>query len=316
MSWTVENTDALSQNYGEVPGLGTFERLCWRADNHAPFDDHTLLSLQGLRRVAHARLTIRDGDALAACAVLTEALDSWYVEIAVRPSHRRRGLGRALTEAATEHVASHGGGNLRTWVHELTPAVTALSRDAHVERTLLVLRRCLDGRLPEAEVPTRPLRDDERDAWLELSNAAFAGHPENGGWTRRDLDWRIDQPWTALNRWPVVADGDRLLAGVWTKVEEASASGELYVVAVHPDQQGQGLGKAVVAAALRHLAMVGCRSAHLYVDAANTAAVRLYRGTGFLDGDVHRCIQTTITALQQATPPKHHLLQETWKTLP
>lgn len=165
-----------------------------------------------------------------------------------------------------------------------------------------MLRRCLDGTPPEVEAPTRPLRDDERDAWLELSNAAFVGHPENGGWTRRDLDWRVELPWTSLQRWPVVSAADRLLAGVWTKIEEGSASGELYVVAVDPASQGRGLGKVVVAAALRGLAQAGCRSAHLYVDADNTAAVRLYRWAGFVDGSVHRCLQLSVSPTGTASP--------------
>ena len=89
--------------------------------------------------------------------------------------------------------------------------MSALGRDAKVDRTLLVFRRCLNARPPDVLTPTRPLRDTERDAWLALSNAAFAGHPENGGWTRRDLNWRIDLPWTPLGRWPLIADDNRPL---------------------------------------------------------------------------------------------------------
>ena len=294
MSWAVQVDDVLSGHFVEVAGLGTFERACRVHDQHAPFDEHTLLSLHGLRRVPHARLSVSDGADLLACAVLTEALECWYIELAVLPSHRGRGLARALAQAATEHVASHGGGLVRSWVHEVSPGVAALARHAQVQRTLLVLRRDLLATPPGPGASTRPLGAAERGAWLALSNAAFAGHPENGGWTRRDLDWRMDLPWTSLARWPVVADGDRLLAGVWTKVEKGSTSGELYVVAVHPESQGRGLGQVVVAAALRQLAGAGCRTAHLYVDADNAAAVSLYRGFGFLDGEVHRCLQVTV----------------------
>ena len=294
MSWVVQVDDALSNGFEKVPGLTAFEQACRDADDHAPFDEHTLLSLQGLRRVPHARLSVRIGGQLVACAVLTEAIESWYVEVAVLPSHRLRGLGRALGRAATDHVASHGGGRVRTWVHEVGPATAALALGAHVQRTLLILRRELAGPLPTPAVATRPMRPQECDSWLALSNAAFAGHPENGGWTRRELDWRMDLPWTDLARWPVVADGHRLLAGVWTKVEAGSSSGELYVVAVDPQSQGRGLGRAVVAAALASLAEAGCRSAHLYVDSDNLAAVALYRASGFLDGDVHRCLERSV----------------------
>jgi len=108
MAWSVLISDALSEGCAKIPGLEVFARRCRQHDHHASFDEHWLLSLHGQRRVPHARLTVRDGTNLVGCAVLTEALDSWYAEVAVLPSHRQRGLSRALTDAATEHVASHG----------------------------------------------------------------------------------------------------------------------------------------------------------------------------------------------------------------
>ena len=61
MSWVVHVDDAVSELCREVHGLATFERACREHDRHAPFDEHTLLSLQGLRSVPHARLSVRAG---------------------------------------------------------------------------------------------------------------------------------------------------------------------------------------------------------------------------------------------------------------
>lgn len=292
--WVVQVDDGTS---GPPDGLAALEAACREHDAHAPFDEHTLLTLQGQRQVPHARLVVRGDDHLVGCGVLSEGLDAWYVELAVTPTARGAGAGRALLEAAHTHVCSHGGGLLRGWAHAQRGPADALAAavGAEVERTLLVLHRPL-GDVPH--VPgVRPLREGERDAWLALSNAAFVGHPENGGWARADLDWRMDAAWSDARRCPVVPADDGLLAGVWTKIDPACPDeGELYVVAVQPSAQGRGLGRRVVDAALHSLQEAGCRTAVLYVDAGNTAAVRLYAAAGFSPREEHRCLATRVPA--------------------
>lgn len=295
--WTVavqeEPTSAPEESF--VIGFAHLEAACRAADAHAPFDEHTVLTMHGQRQIPHARLTVHDGVTLVGCAVLSEGLEAWYVELATLPSRRSEGIGRALLQAAQQHVASHGGGVLRTWVHEMTAPITALAAEAVVARTLLVLRRSL-AVLPVAPTGTRPLAAGERDAWLALSNAAFLGHPENGGWSRQDLNWRMDSGWSDLARWPVLEVDGELVAGVWTKVVPGESTGELNVVAVDPRHQGRGLGSVVVGQALHDLRSAGCTEAVLYVDEANESAVRLYRRHGFVDGAVHRCLETEIAS--------------------
>jgi len=299
--WVVQVDEPAEDSIATVPGLPRFDRACRAADRHAPFEEHTLLTLQGHRQVPHARFTVVERQRLLGCAVLNQGLDAWYAELATHPDHRRRGVAGALLAAVRGHVRSHGGGPLRHWVHELLPAVRALSPHARTQRSLLVMRRALDDTLPDNTAGTRWLDPDaDRDAWLRLTNAAFVGHPENGGWTRADLDWRLDAAWTDPSCWPVVADGDALVAGVWTKVEPGSPDGELYVVAVAPHAQGRGLGKRVVAAALQGLSRRGCSTALLYVDAENAPAVALYTWAGFTTSKAHRCLEETVLGPQPA----------------
>jgi mycothiol synthase len=301
MHWSVDVLEPDVGRQAPLSGLVEFESACLLADSHSPFEEHTSLSLQGQRQVPHARFTIRESGRLGGCAVLAEGLDSWSVEVATHPHYRRRGIATALLGAVRLHVASHGGGRLQHWIHEFTPAVSRLAPAAEITRTLLILRRCLDRDLPDVVGAVRHFESGtDRDAWLTLTNAAFIGHPENGGWTRQDLDWRVEAAWSDANCWPVVPDGDQLIAGVWTKVVPGSTAGELYIVAVAPHAQGRGLGLRVVGQALRDLARKGCRSAFLYVDANNDAAVALYRKAGFTDGDVHRCLQETIGVDQRS----------------
>ena len=58
--------------------------------------------------------------------------------------------------------------------------------------------------------------------------------------------------------------------------------GEIYVVGVDPDAQGLGLGRALTALGLDHLAARGLGAAILYTGAENTVAVHTYERAGFV----------------------------------
>jgi mycothiol synthase len=137
-----------------------------------------------------------------------------------------------------------------------------------------------------------PGRDDA--AWLRLNALAFAHHPEQGSWTAGDLADRLAEPWfdpagffLATRPDPQgPAGAERLVGFHWTKVHPATAAepalGEVYVVGVDPAEQGNGLGRALTAAGLRHLAQDrGLATVLLYVDADNPAAIRVYERVGF-----------------------------------
>jgi len=123
--------------------------------------------------------------------------------------------------------------------------------------------------------------DVDAAAWLGLNAAAFAHHPEQGRMTWADLHARWDEPWFDADDLLLAEQGGALVGSVWLKVEPGSDEGEIYVLAVAPDAQGRGLGRALTAVALDRMAARGMRRAVLFTEADNHAAVRTYTAAGF-----------------------------------
>lgn len=284
------------------PGLELARLLAeaTRVDGHPPFGEHVLLTLDGRRQQEHAAIAAPGDDGLDGFCVLSRTPTAWYADLVTAPAVRDRGIGTRLLTAARDHAASHGRGMFRAWAHsDGAPDALAAKLGMTVARSVSYQRRALSD-VPQLCAPSgtrlRTLRPDESAAWLALSNSAFDGHPENGGWVPDDLAWRLAAPWSDLARFIVLADAhtDQMLAGVWTKVEPGSTEGELYVVAVHPDHTGTGLGKVVVAEALQVLGEQGLATASLYVDGTNQPAVALYTAAGFVEQHVDRCFATIL----------------------
>ena len=116
--------------------------------------------------------------------------------------------------------------------------------------------------------------------WLKLNSRAFAKHPEQGGWTRHDLDLREREPWFDPAGFFIAVRDGHMTGFHWTKMHDPTL-GEVYVVGVDPDEQGSGLGRALTLAGLRHLRDRGVAQVMLYVDEDNVPAIRMYEGLGF-----------------------------------
>jgi mycothiol synthase len=255
------------------------------ADGVAPVGE------QVLRELAHDRtrhLLAVDGGAVVGYLNLAPAADPPMAELVVHPRARRRGIGAQLARSGL----SEGGADTRIWAHgNLGPArATAAALGLVPVRELLQMRRPLTD-LPAVQVPAGVRIDtyrgpDDDAELLRVNNAAFAWHPEQGGWTADDLAERRGSAWFDPAGLFLARDETTgaLLGFHWTKVHNPDL-GEVYVVGVDPAAQGRGLGGVLTLIGLHHLAERLSASSHpevmLYVEADNTAAVKTYRRLGF-----------------------------------
>jgi mycothiol synthase len=265
------------------------------ADGVAPLSEDVLLQVRHGSGPLARDLLLTQGDSVAGYAHLdgpdadTQAGDM-SGELVVHPAHRRRGYGTALISALAAGAGGHG---IRLWAHGDLAAAAALARSAGFIRfrALWQMRmssgdRALPSPVFPAGVSVRTFRPGEdEESWLEVNRRAFAHHPEQGSWTREDLELREGEPWFDPGGFFLAERDGRVIGFHWTKVHPASAEGspigEVYVVGVDPGQQGGGLGRALTLTGLAHLRHLGLTQVMLYVDESNTAAVKIYTSLGF-----------------------------------
>lgn len=218
------------------------------------------------------------------------------VEVVVHPARYDTDVARTLLLETRGVLARAGGGTMWLWVHRVEDAHDTLAArmGLAVQRELASMTASLERRPeelpPPAGVTIRPYRPGtDEEAFLAVNNAAFAGHPENGGWDRAEFEERTARPWFDPDGLLMAWRGEEPVGFHWTKwhshdSDETPAHepvGEVYVLGVHPSVQGSGLGRVLLRAGLAHLYDRGCRLAMLYVDEASTGAVALYRSEGF-----------------------------------
>jgi len=228
---------------------------------------------------------------------------AWSIETVLDPDRpdatadRRR-----LLEAAVAAARGRGATAVRHWVNDHDEADDREADDHDAaelgftpERDLFQMRVPLPlsvTREPLDETfslrPFRPGLDEA--AWLEVNNRAFAAHPEQGHWDLATLVAREQTSWFDPAGFVLCESAGALAGSCWTKVQadRLPALGEIYVISVDPAFQHRGLGRTLTVAGLDWLAE-RVSTGMLYVDAANEAAVALYRSLGFTVDHVDRC---------------------------
>ncbi|WP_168582353.1 mycothiol synthase [Gephyromycinifex aptenodytis] len=258
------------------------------ADGVSPVSEQTLLGLHSPGAGTH--FLSQDGEELRGYGFLEDGGQAHpSAEFFIAAGARRAGRGQELLEAICEQEPT-----VRIWAHANLPGAQALARSAgfRVVRELMKMQRPLH---PQDEFPTqlppgftmRTFTPADLDPWLQVNSLAFASHPEQGRMSARDVQARMAEPWFDADGFFLAFDerdatastAPRLAAFHWTKVVEDE--GEVYVVGVHPDYQGLGLGRSLTAAGLAYLRDRGLETVTLYVEGDNEAALHTYRRQGF-----------------------------------
>jgi mycothiol synthase len=276
-----------------------------RADDHRPLGEHKWLDLVHGGRAGFAGFVarLRHGGPLVGYAQVSRGHGTWGVEVVVHPERRSEAdhVGHDLLAAAIDEIAGQGGGHVHLWVPKPSPLSDSISSSCGLERgrDLYQMRCHLPVPGPRPSLATRPfVPGTDEPAWLEVNNRAFASHPEQGGWDLETVREREREPWFDPAGFLLYESDGRLLGSCWTKIHEDTDPpvGEIYVISVDPDAQGQGLGRALVLAGLDHLTQVGLRIGMLYVDADNKPAVSLYESLGFVVDHVDRAYVGDVAA--------------------
>lgn len=278
------------------------------ADGTAPLSEHVLLHLPYGGDAEVRNLLVREGSSVVAYAHLdvTDQVEGSSAELAVAPTARGRGLAKALVAELLEQTPD---GRLRLWAHGDSPAAARLAavQGFSRNRVLFQMRRSLEADLP---APVQPdgvtlrtfVPGQDEQAWTELNNRAFVGHPDQGGWGVHEVELREKEPWFDPAGFFLAERDGRLVGFHWTKVHGGHGGddphehdeehpehehhdhppiGEVYIVGVDPSEQGRGLGPWLTLVGLHSLRERGLTSVLLYVDESNAAAVRTYERLGF-----------------------------------
>lgn len=245
-------------------------------DGTAPFNESAELVVAGKRDGAF--FLRHDGDELVGAAVADPREAT--IMLAVHPEHRRRGHGTALLEST---LAAHP--DFSVWAFGTLPGASAMADKLGLRpvRGLLKLGRELGdepvGNIPEGYRITT-FRPSDAEQVVAVNAAAFAHHPEQGKLTVPEFVQLTEQPWFSAEGLYLGRYADEVAGFHWTKRHD-ERTGEVYVLATHPDHGGKGLGRVLLQTGLAHLADIGCREVVLYVEASEEHVVALYRSVGF-----------------------------------
>ena len=215
--------------------------------------------------------------------------------VVVRPDRRRRGIGRALIDGATDSERRRGRPAVIMGVLPDDDGgrafLEAIGFGFH--STLWDLDLARDHAVAEPAWPVGfAVRtfDRTRDAvpWVDLFNAAFADHATPLQLDLPSVVAGFDDPAIVDDDVLLVEDGatgDLVAFCATSPIRRDGAvepHGEIWTVGVRPDRQGGGLGRQLLRWGVRRLRSIGAIDVSLSVNGRNERALGLYESEGFV----------------------------------
>lgn len=216
--------------------------------------------------------------------------EAWVPELVVAKAYRRRGIGRALLRVAVEEWRLRGAHRLSIDLGPDEDAGSALVATLGFEDTFLRFR--LEPLAPKSVQPPsgvtiRSLSEDDFEAATRLV-AEMGPHrspvPERMTAVERSFREIVSHP----NGASLLATRDDVPTGIATieiRASLRSTAPEAWIpeLVVTEQERGQGIGRALLDAALARALAQGAGSAVLESGAQRAAARALYRSVGFAD---------------------------------
>ena len=143
---------------------------------------------------------------------------------------------------------------------------------------------------------TRSFTTDDLPEKVAINNRAFSWHPERSDQTTEDFEKNMKESWFSPNGLRVW-ESDGIIKGFcWTKIHHdlSPLQGEIYVIAVDPEFQGEGSGTKLVLAGLDWIHSNDINQAILYVESDNYPANRIYNALGFSHDTTNRAYERFI----------------------
>ena len=290
---------------GQRADLVALVRRAGDADDHPALPEPQQLALSGLLHPPEGSRIVSatdDEDELVGCAVVTPDHDGSTTLHVVLDPHRSDGASTfsVLVERALQPDVT-GSGPVHLWAMQAGPAADGRAEHlGFVPRTGPAPDACPPSAGPRGAakrrgrsppVPSSVGKDEE--AWLRSNNRAFASHPEQGSWTREQLEERLAARWVDLEGFLVADDpaGHGLVGSCWTKLhrDRVPVLGEIYVIGVDPAYHGRRLGPVPDG---RRTGLAGaprrCRSGCSTPTRTTKRRSSLYRSLGFTVDHVDR----------------------------